>query len=91
MKQFLHIEEDSSSMSLTLSQVSDRDFSATEELFQAFANFFGIYGSYLNKEEDVPSSMEDEFLLEYEKLLNSILGATEQMRKLLQQESRFHK
>ena len=87
MKEFLYIEEDSSSMSLTLSQVSDRDFAATEELFQAFSNFLKAYGNYLNQEDDVSISMEDAFLIEYEKLLNSICGATEKVRKLFLQDN----
>jgi hypothetical protein len=82
MKEFLYLEEESSSMSLTVSQISDRDYEATEELFQSFANFIKLYGNYLNREDDVSSSDEEAFLLEYEKVVNVILEATERIRHI---------
>ena len=88
MKEYLYIEEDTSSISLTLSQISDRDFAATEELVQGFANFLGMYCGYLNRDDDVAASTEKDFLMEYEKLLRSISSASAEVRKLILAENR---
>jgi hypothetical protein len=83
MQERLYIEEESSSMSLILSQISDRDYAATEDLLQTFAGFIKMYGNYLDFSGDVTASEEEAFLSVYEGVISSVDAATNRMRTIL--------
>lgn len=83
MKNTLDIEEETFSMSLTLTQVLPRDFAATEEIFRSFANFLHTYGAFLNSNKDVSPDMEDAFQNEYDRVIDFILDSTHKIHALL--------
>jgi hypothetical protein len=69
MIDILQIEEETSSMTLTVAQVLPRDFAATEELFQTFANLLHAYAGFLNRGTDLTAEQENAFQEEYERTL----------------------
>lgn len=82
MRDVLNIEEETASMSLTLLQVLPRDFVATEEIFQAFANFFHAYSAFLNRNDDISPDAESAFQDEYKEVIDFLLDHTNNIRAL---------
>lgn len=83
MKTTMDASEETSSISIAISEILPRDFCGADDLAYAMANFLHSFGRVSDRVEELLPEDENAFLLEVEKVVACLTTSDATLRKLV--------